>query len=345
MESAAIDAELQSHILRSTLKEVASRTRGDTDDGGLAEEAACCVICLDVITEPCEANPCKHSNFDYLCLHEWLGRGKGVDTRPGRCPLCKAIVEVVKHDLQDGNFRQEQAYPKLALPRAVASSLPSAYPQQTYRPIPPRQRRPSPPPRRRVPTEDEAISRRRQIYRDQLYSLHVGTNRASQYTELTPDIFQRDDHLVSRARTWLRRELKVFAFLHTPTEPQSSTDAVTRRRANNAEFLLEYIVAILKTVDTQGSQGQAEDMLQEFLGRENTRLLLHELRNFLRSPGSLEAWDRSVQYPEKRKRRSGGTGDEPPTLAPALRRNAQGRPRGDLYRPRYRTSSSQGRTE
>ena len=71
------------------------------------------------------------------------------------------------------------------------------------------------------------------------------------------------------------------------------------QRANNAEFLLEYIVAILKTVDIKGSGGQAEDMLQEFLGRDTTRLFLHELRAWLRSPYiSLEDWDRHVQYDE-----------------------------------------------
>ena len=58
-------------------------------------------------------------------------------------------------------------------------------------------------------------------------------------------------------------------------------------------------MAILKTVDIQGSGGQAEDLLQEFLGRENTRLFLHELRAWLRSPYiTLEDWDRNVQYNE-----------------------------------------------
>ena len=76
-------------------------------------------------------------------------------------------------------------------------------------------------------------------------------------------------------------------------------DPITSRRAKNAEFLLEYIVAILKSVDVKGSGGQAEEMLQEFLGRENTQLFLHELRAWLRSPyTSLDDWDRAVQYSE-----------------------------------------------
>jgi hypothetical protein len=105
-----------------------------------------------------------------------------------------------------------------------------------------------------------------------------------------------DPELVSRARIWLRRELRVFEFLNADGDSPHDHDPVRRRRACNAEFLLEYTVAILKMMDIQGSAGQAEDIIQEFLGRENTRLFLHELKAWLRSPyGSLSAWDR-VQY-------------------------------------------------
>lgn len=116
-------------------------------------------------------------------------------------------------------------------------------------------------------------------------------------------MFNRDEELVSRARKWIRRELLVFEFLHPDTPADSST--VTRpgqqrlenRRGNNAEFLLEYIIAILRTVDIKGSAGQAEELLRDFLGRDNASLFLHELQAWLRSPFiSLEDWDRNVQY-------------------------------------------------
>jgi hypothetical protein len=143
-------------------------------------------------------------------------------------------------------------------------------------------------------TADEALLQRRHIYRNKLYSLHVGTNRLSRFRDLTPALFTSDTELVSRARKWIRRELYVFEFLNP--DNASGSD----RRANNAEFLLEYIVAILKTVDIQGSGGQAEEMLKDFLGRENTVLFLHELRAWLRSPYlNLEDWDRHVQYSAK----------------------------------------------
>ena len=142
-------------------------------------------------------------------------------------------------------------------------------------------------------TPDAAISKRKEVYRNKSYSLHVGTNRLSRFQDLSPQLFRRDEELVSRARKWIRRELQVFDFLSADADVEEGT----RRKANNAEFLLEYIIAILKSVDIKGSGGQAYDMLQEFLGPENSKLFLHELQAWLRSPYTqLDDWDRHVQY-------------------------------------------------
>ena len=138
---------------------------------------------------------------------------------------------------------------------------------------------------------DAALLRRKEVYNLRLYSRHVGSNRLSRFRDLTPQLFVQDEELVSRAKKWIRRELQVFQFLN----PDGVGEEGIARRTNNAEFLLEYIVAILKSVDVKG--GQAEEMVHEFLGRENTRLFLHELKGWLRSPFStLEDWDRHVQY-------------------------------------------------
>ena len=68
-------------------------------------------------------------------------------------------------------------------------------------------------------------------------------------------------------------------------------------RPSRAEFLREYIIFILKSVDLQDHAGEAEEAIRRFLGQENTRHLLHELKAWLRSPcKSLEEWDRTVQY-------------------------------------------------
>jgi hypothetical protein len=93
--------------------------------------------------------------------------------------------------------------------------------------------------------------------------------------------------LQSKARTFIRRELRVFAFLYAE-DP------------SNAEFLLSYTVAILKKVDIKASNAHAEDLLQEYLGRGNARLFLHELNTWMRSPyQKLKDWDENVQYEEE----------------------------------------------
>jgi hypothetical protein len=88
------------------------------------------------------------------------------------------------------------------------------------------------------PVEDAALRRRREVYRRKLYSLHVGSNEFSGYQDITPQIISSSPDLQSRARTWIRRELRVFSFLH-PDSTSSSTNAATT--SSNAEFLLSYI--------------------------------------------------------------------------------------------------------
>ncbi|KAK1979206.1 hypothetical protein LZ30DRAFT_751578 [Colletotrichum cereale] len=293
--------DLHSAVLQTTRREISSRP---------TELQDCCVICLEEITEHCEAQPCRHRYFDYLCLVTWL-------EQQAACPLCKTEVKEVRYDFSDDQTQwktykaPERPQEK---PKAAGTYPPSQQTRRFYsqaRPRHPRQH--AHPTRTSTPSQDEAIARRRAVYRNQLYSLHVGSNRISRYRDLMPQLFTSDAELVSRARTFLRRELQVFEFLSPDNDalPQDA-DPVRRRRANNAEFLLEYIIAILKTVDMQGSMGQAEELIQEFLGRENTRLLLHELRAWLRSPYmTLESWDRAVQYPDdapKRRRRSQSPG-------------------------------------
>ncbi|KAI5308631.1 hypothetical protein KEM55_005256, partial [Ascosphaera atra] len=223
----------------------------------------------------------------------------------------KANVFKVQYDFQSPNGPREFIVPS-------AKAGPAAGPTSTQRRHPhPRQsfgiraRREDRRPRRPEPPiqPDEAIARRRYVYLHQLYSRRVGSNRLSQYRELSPGVFSRDEALVSRARRWVRRELQVFSFLYPESEPEQEEDPLNPsqrsgarrdRRANNAEFLLEYIIAILRTVDIKGASGSAEDLLQEFIGRDNARLFLHELQAFLRSPYTeLRDWDRAVQYDER----------------------------------------------
>ncbi|CAH0037782.1 unnamed protein product [Clonostachys solani] len=291
------------------------------------DDTATCVICCEPISDPSETQPCKHRHFDYLCIATWLFKDP-------RCPVCRAPVSsLIRDSTQEvlSNFGDA----KLAL----RVSPPSTHPVSTNRwgrqPTSNASRRPHArssgawgrSPFRSRNDFDRALSRRQAVYAHGRFSKHVGSNRLSRYRELTPRLFCEDEELVSRARMWIRRELQVFPFLRAqstaspqdldmsdrlssassagqnrPSDHQEG-EATRRRRAQNAEFLLEYIIAILKSVDMMGSAGEAENMISDFLGRDNTRLFLHELRAWLRSPYTkLEDWDRAVQYPDERQR-------------------------------------------
>jgi Ring finger domain len=259
----------------------------------LTADIPTCVICLETITERAVALPCKHDCFDFPCLGNWL-------TKHTTCPLCKGQVEKLEYDL-NGAGESKIFHLPTPEPDEVANSGP------THRS---HQRRYSQRPTRRPRSlrqsctssdiqDDSGLGRRRDIYRHQLLSSHVGTNRISKYQDLNPQRFRNDDVLLSRARKWIRRELQVFDFL----DLDYANTEVERRRASNTEFLLEYIVAILRTTDIKGSGGHAEELLKDFLGRDNTRVFLHELQAWLRSPYQhLRYWDRAVQYNESKLR-------------------------------------------
>ncbi|KAK4107400.1 hypothetical protein N656DRAFT_785304 [Canariomyces notabilis] len=309
--------DIQTQVLQTTLAEVATlrQAAASSNEGGddASERPDCCVICLDTISDPCAALPCAHSHFDFLCLLSWL------DQRPA-CPLCKAGVYKVRYtDASKGEsiYRVPNA-PKNRNSAATSDAATRTFTDSStrggaflhnslFRDTDRRCSRRGPHRPRSPPTPDEAIQRRRYIYRHQLYSLpDVGSNRHSRYRPQppTPTQLSSTPHLVSRARLWIRRELQVFSFLSdSDTDPSSNNNNNSRRRAN-AEFLLEYVVAVLKTVDLQSAGGHAESLLADFLGRDHARLFLHELRCWLRSPcGSLAAWDREVQYPDPNVRR------------------------------------------
>jgi hypothetical protein len=332
--------DVRYQVAEATLQEIRARSTGPRE---------ACVICLETITDAAAARPCEHQNFDYICLATWLHQDP-------RCPLCKAEVLTIKQ-LSTGDICKDfQPDPESVLP------LPPTPPQQPSN----ENRLPWPllrPRRVLQPYEDDggsryadlwrtdgALARREAVYIYRRYSKHIGSNPLSRYKELTPQLFCRDEELVSRARMWIRRELQIFGFLRNDAGTDSpargfggDNPKTVRRRARNTEFLLEYIIAILKSVDLMGSSGQAEDMLTDFLGRDNTRLFIHELRGWLRSPFTkLEDWDAAVQYDqgqvpsvESDRNGDGDYGDGAAGHSTTLQRNRT-RYASDRYSNRYK---------
>ncbi|KAK4612193.1 hypothetical protein CLAFUW4_13078 [Fulvia fulva] len=245
-----------------------------------------CTICLETISERAVAVPCNHLTFDYLCLVSWL-------QEQSTCPLCKAKVTEVQYDWRSPSDFKTYPVPEAESVKATPDRSDSRH-QRYYRGLPVPQRSRSTRPRlNSASSTDDSLTRRRHIYRNRLYSLHVGANRISQYREFTAQTFAASAELQSRARMFLRRELQVFTFLdHAP-------------RGGNRDFMIECIVAILRNNELRGADGKVEELVKDFLGLENTRQLLHELEAWLRSPHtSLQDWDRWVQYADDGERRT-----------------------------------------
>ncbi|KAK7529764.1 uncharacterized protein J3D65DRAFT_648468 [Phyllosticta citribraziliensis] len=236
-----------------------------------------------MISERAVSVPCNHCTFDFLCLVSWL-------QECSKCPLCKTDITEVQYDWRAPDDFKSYKLP----PPKDEDAKPTAQRQQPLLPRRNRNWRRNRP-RDPSPTPDMALIRRRYVYRHELFSRHVGANRISCYYSITPERFNNSPDLQSRARAFIRRELRVFFSSDGPSAAVSQT--------SNAEWLLEYIIAILKFHDLKGSSGAAEDMMQEFIGRQNARLFLHELGAWLRSPYTrLPDWDRHVQYSNEAER-------------------------------------------
>ena len=259
--------DIEKQVPQSTLREIQKAAGSDEDCPDV------CVICLEQITEKAEAIPCRHTNFDFICLANWL------ENAPS-CPLCmccgypwkrisnlslgKTTIRALHYQWTSPTEFRTFVIKASSLRKTEASS-PGASIHRLARPRV-----------RREPVDEplqSRLARRREVYQKQLFALHVGSNSFSGYQELNPSDFVQDEELIIKAKSWIRRELRVFDFLQggaiAPGSPY--------RRPVNPEFLLQYIVALLKTVDLKGSDGRAEEMLRGFLGQQNTRIFLQQV--------------------------------------------------------------------
>lgn len=257
--------------------------RQSQNDGTSSPSGDHCVICLDTISERAVAVPCNHYAFDFICIASWV-------QEQDRCPLCKAQITAIEYDWRSPtDFRTYKVRPKEAVTRAEGAP-PSSRPVRQQRGNRLRGRVEAEP-------EDPAVLRRRHVYKHALYSLHIGDNRISGFLSFTPRDFASSAALQRKARIWIRRELQVFQFLDSSSSQASAPDRPVARGFVNAEFLLEYMIALLRNVDIRGADGKAEALLTEMLGRSHARLFLHELDSWMRSPFTrIKDWDMLVQY-------------------------------------------------
>ncbi|TGZ81172.1 hypothetical protein EX30DRAFT_371539 [Ascodesmis nigricans] len=217
-----------------------------------ASDTPNCTICLEPVSDDCLALPCKH-HYDHICLLSWL------QLRP-ECPLCKAqirFIRVFNSSTGKAVLHRVEQPPRASNPEnPIILHNRASFRRRRHRPLSSQPEHVS---------EDTSVLQRRHIYRTGMRALHVGSNRISRFRNFAPRMVRDDEELQSRAKMWIRRELRVFKWTN-----------------ENSEFILEYILAILKTIDIRSSTGAAEDMLTEFLGRDNAKIFIHELHEFLR---------------------------------------------------------------
>ncbi|KAF9352409.1 hypothetical protein BGX26_009770 [Mortierella sp. AD094] len=150
--------------------------------------------------------------------------------------------------------------------------------------------------------QQQALDKRRHVYRHRLFVKHIGANRISGFQQITPETFRIFPHKLDRLTPWIRRELQaILSLTYQPTSDSSSLTSDTsgmehgqRQDADRGlELIREYITAVLKRHDLQTDQ--AQDLLRDFL-YEHTEQFVHELMGFARSPYSIDAYDKVAQY-------------------------------------------------
>ncbi|KAF2752171.1 hypothetical protein M011DRAFT_473429 [Sporormia fimetaria CBS 119925] len=254
-----------------------------------------CVICLCPVKDDRAITSCKHDAFDLLCLATWLDQKDS-------CPLCNAKVTFISYEHTTSTNRKNH----VGFRHIQVSEIPyllDCYHAQAPDAVHPRRQAltstfPGP---SSLPPFDTDVLIRRYVYQHKLYSLHVGCNGISGYRNFNPESLRASPALQSRARSWIRRELRVFQFLFRDlgSDPARSGAGVAIT-SPSAEFLVEHMIQVLKTWDIRASDGRAEDLVTEYIGRNNARLFLHELGSYLRSPFTrLEEWDKSLQYKDR----------------------------------------------
>lgn len=262
-----------------------------------------CGICLNPISDRAVIVPCNHLCFDVHCLLRCLREGP-------RCPICREDVEKIEYEWA-GPEDFKTYYVRKEGERVVIVSYDR--PQPTDLPTKARRMRGENYvddfEDQHVRYEDPALAFRRQVYKRQLSSSHVGSNSVSGYRDFTAKYFRESPELQSRARTFLRRELLAYSpvdvlnerhrqiYEQQNTAPNPPSLPTVRYGESNRESLIEWIVALLKHCEVKGADGKAQDLLAEHIGKHNAPVLLHELQAWLRSPyARLDQWDRQVQY-------------------------------------------------
>lgn len=185
----------------------------------------------------------------FACVTEWA-------TQKRTCPLCiSPLGPYILHGLDPSTQRFLKHYFDS---NSAGPSAPQRRPPPDINSL--RHRDES----RQRQKLDRALEYRRHVYRHNLYSKHVASNRYTRYKPYPPPTAFRNNPVYARLLSvFLERELQVWPHVDVP-------------------FLSFYIPALLSHVDIRSDA--MIDQLEEWIGnRDDALLLSHEIEMFVRS--------------------------------------------------------------
>lgn len=271
-----------------------------------------CLICLasaNSIVDRAALPLCMHSLFCFPCIIRWADVKRS-------CPLCnREIGPYILHDIEsEREYKRHYLRPHYGSKEKANAQLDERLAHRSIEverlhrqrrqlaQSPGRSSRPPPV----APREGElsgwtewarqerqdfrndplthqtrALDRRKLVYRNHLFALHIGSNRYTQFkAPPTTSQLVQNEHLVTNLLPFLRREIMAL-----PLGP--SVDV---------HFLTTYVVSILKSLDIR-SEGAARLLDDLFGDRVLAEHFCHEIMTFLRSGArSCTEYDRRAQY-------------------------------------------------
>lgn len=249
-----------------------------------------CAICLEQVSDRCVLPRCFHSCFCFHCIVEWIDTQLTKKT----CPLCvtplgpyilhnldPTVHKFALHYVTDKPPPQPDAEPDEEEEEDEApgrAAVPCTDPRTNLENL---RRREEQRHRRKM---NQALEKRRRIYRHQSYAKHVASNRYTKYRPYPgPAGFRANPTYARLLSVFLQRELQVWPHLDIP-------------------FLSFYIPALLSHVDVRSDA--VKERLTEWIGNaDDAQHLVHEIEMFVRSGRGglgLDQYDSSpwVQYDE-----------------------------------------------
>ncbi|KAL2315607.1 Ubiquitin-protein ligase E3 [Schizosaccharomyces pombe] len=218
-----------------------------------------CVICLQKDGLRAQLSPCGHDQFDYSCICRWMDQSL-------TCPICKRHVDCVFY-----GFHGSRLYKKWYT-QSLGSNQYSISRQLL--------RQPSFSSSENTDRLADLLRVRRFIYQKAWKSYeNPSLSSHRQYQIPTPIQLASSASLLKKVESFIAKELLLFEYLD----------------GQQINFIQIFLMGLLRVQNIQ--HPQTIDELAEFIGHEESSILLHELQRYLQfRPLSISSYMYSKRY-------------------------------------------------